>query len=83
MSLKNSAMILSFALGIGLIGFSAYWYLLAHYDPSQFLAFTISGFEAIVIGLLFSELKAYDKFRGEFDYFENKMVETYPQLIKK
>lgn len=81
MRIRTFLLWITCCLGILLVGYSGIWYLIINNDPSQFLAFTMLGVYAIVGSVIANEiLVRQDKIISEMDYFEDKLLDKFPQL---
>jgi hypothetical protein len=84
MKLSNLATLFASLLGIVLLGYDTYWYLITHYDPSQFIAFAIMSVGLIALANILNVFyQRIVKMQKTIEYFEDNLLDTYPQLIKR
>lgn len=87
MKLKTFFAIITIIAGLGLIGYSTYWYQFTHYDMSQFLAFAICGFLLVYLAIILFELVRLEKELGKFaqiiEYFISKPEKSKEEVWKK
>jgi len=83
MKLSNLITLFATLVGILLLGYDTYWYLVSHHDPSQFVAFALISLGLIllanILNIFYQRLVKMEK---EIDYFEDNLLERYPQLKK-
>lgn len=81
MKLSTLTTLLSTIIGIILLGYDTYWYLIIHKDPSQFIAFGIISVGIIalanILNIFYQRLTKMEK---TIDYFEENLLERYPKL---
>lgn len=85
MNLKNTiGMVLIIASALMLLPFNVYWYLVRYNDISSFLSFSCVAICFIIIGILLFFMSGLEskvnKFKKEIEYFEEKLLDTFPRL---
>lgn len=84
MKLSTLATLFATLIGVVLLGYDTYWYLIAHTDISQFIAFALISvgliFLANVLNIFYQRIV---KMQKTIEYFEDNLLDIYPELIKE
>jgi predicted alpha-1,6-mannanase (GH76 family) len=84
--MKLSTLITLFAtlIGLAILGYDTYWYLITWRDPSQFIAFACVGLGIILLANILNIFyQRISKMQKTIDYFEDNLLDRYPELIKE
>lgn len=83
MSLKQKGAILSYIIGACIIGLGIYrYFFFFHLMFREAITFVAIGGLFIIIGVLFSEISRIDHIQKEIEYFEDRLLDEYPELNK-
>lgn len=80
-TLSNLTATLGVVAGCLIVGYDTDWYLIAHHDPSQFIAFAIAGFGLITLSIILNAFyQRIVKMQKTIDYFEDNLLDRFPEL---
>jgi len=84
MKLSTLTTIFATLIGIVLLGYNTYWYLILWRDISSFIAFALISVGLIVlVNILNVFYQRIVKMQKTIDYFEDKLLDEYPKLKGK